>query len=433
MAGVNGECRKLPCWFESRVAIISTGKRRVAVGAGEIVEFRPRFPAKSMFFVMALLIGGSAYGWVGWRLLRRLEKGSRWRWVIAGALGLQFVSVFASFALLRTVGPGGWAAPIYWMGYGGLGLFSLLFTGLVAVELGWLGARGVDAVCGTKALPADEGRRRALLGAWYAGVAGVTVLGGVHGFRQARRRPTVVKVEVPIVNLPKELAGYRIAQISDVHLGPTISGSFLRTVVGMVNELGTDMVAVTGDLVDGSTRHIRGQVAALADVQSRDGTFFVTGNHEYYSGAEAWCDTLTELGLKVLKNNHAMVARGKAQLLVAGVTDYRAHRILPTHRSSPTAALAGAPRCDVKILLAHQPKSCLAAQRHGFDLQLSGHTHGGQMFPWNFVVGRFHPFVRGLNRFGRGWVYVNQGTGYWGPPMRIGAPAEITLLTLKRG
>ena len=239
-------------------------------------------------------------------------------------------------------------------------------------------------------------------------------------------------MDVPIDGLPAEFDGYRIAQVSDLHVGPTIGADFAQTVVDTVNGLRPDLVALTGDLVDGSVEHLSEGIAPLGSLKSQDGVFFVTGNHEYYSGVRAWCRKMADLGAQVLLNSHQVVSRGSARMLVAGVTDYSAGRMLPSHKSDVSAALAGAPDCDIKMLLAHQPKSAEAAGPHGFDLQLSGHTHGGQIFPWTLVVPLVHRFSRGLYAFGSGWVYVNPGTGYWGPPMRVGVPSEITLLTLRR-
>jgi len=385
-----------------------------------------------MFFLIFGLVMLTTYTWVGWRLTRPLEDGSNWRWVLIGLLAGHFISVFVSFSILRSLDPAGWAGPLYWVAYGGMGLFSLIFTGMVLMELGVLGVKASDFWRENKVVPEDLERRRFFHQSANIGVLGLSALAGAFGVWRARRHPSIVKVEVPITNLPGELEGYSIAQISDLHLGPTLSGAFMRRVVKSVNELKPDMVAITGDLVDGSTTHLARHVEPLKDLSSADGTFFVTGNHEYYSGAEPWCRTLSDLGLNVLNNAHSVIRRGAAKLLVAGVNDYRAHKILPSHRSDPAAALAGAPDCDARVLLAHQPGSCLDARDQQFDLQLSGHTHGGQFFPWNFVVGRFHPFHRGLNAWQKGWVYVNRGTGYWGPPMRIGVESEITLLVLKR-
>jgi len=191
------------------------------------------------------------------------------------------------------------------------------------------------------------------------------------------------------------------------------------------------MVAVTGDLVDGSVSDLAPHVAPLADLSSRHGTFFVTGNHEYYSGALAWIAELERLGVRVLLNEHVVLEHDSASLVVAGVADEGAHRFDPSHRSDCQAAIEGAPaHATIRLLLAHQPRAALAAAEAGFHLQLSGHTHGGQFFPWNFFVRFQQPFTAGLHRLRDLWVYTSRGTGYWGPPKRFGAPSEITCLRL---
>jgi len=381
-----------------------------------------------LFFLFALTIFGSAYAFVGWRMSTAagpLTQGAVW-----GLLLFHFAATFVSFALIRQVGPTDATRPLFWFVYCGMGVFSFLFSGLLFAELGWAGVRLFEGVSGGSIL--NDDRRKFLLGAVRWGVVISAGFASIWGVRAARRSPDVVEVDVPIDGLPAELDGYRIAQVSDLHVGPTIGAEFAQSVVDSVNALQPDMVALTGDFVDGSVEHLSDGVAPLAALKAQDGVFFVTGNHEYYSGARAWCKKMADLGAKVLLNSHAVVSRGDATLLVAGVTDHSAGRMIPSHKSDPAAALAGAPVCDVKMLLAHQPKSSVAAKAHAFDLQLSGHTHGGQMFPWNLLVGLVHPFSRGLYRFGAGWVYVNPGTGYWGPPMRVGVPSEITLLTLRQ-
>jgi predicted MPP superfamily phosphohydrolase len=262
----------------------------------------------------------------------------------------------------------------------------------------------------------------------------VTLLGfliTLLGFSNARRTAAVSRVTVPISNLPAALEGFQLVQISDIHIGPTIRGGYLRRIVTAVNQLHPDMVAITGDLVDGSVRELAPHVAPLAELVSRHGSYFVTGNHEYYSGAHSWIAELRRLGITVLLNDHVVLQHDGAMAVVAGVTDYSAAHFDPTHRSNPFAAIAGSPPdAGVKILLAHQPRSAPAAADAGFDLQLSGHTHGGQFMPWNFFVKMQQPFVAGLHRLRQLWVYTSRGTGYWGPPKRFGAPSEITLVTL---
>jgi predicted MPP superfamily phosphohydrolase len=278
-----------------------------------------------------------------------------------------------------------------------------------------------------------------LLGAASAAVLHASALGvpllalGVTlvGFVNARRVARVVEVEVPIAGLPAALHGYTIVQISDIHVGPTIKHGYLNAIVSKVNALNPDAIAITGDLVDGSVQRLAAHTAPLARLVARDGTFFVTGNHEYYSGAKAWIVELRRLGLTVLLNEHVLCERDGEALMIAGVTDFTAHQFDPSQRSDARAAGAGARRdVSARILLAHQPRSAPAAAEAGFDLQLSGHTHGGQFFPWNLFVPLQQPFTAGLNRLSQLWVYTSRGTGYWGPPKRFGAPSEITRLRL---
>ncbi|CDS52867.1 Phosphoesterase [Polaromonas sp. CG9_12] len=270
----------------------------------------------------------------------------------------------------------------------------------------------------------------------------VPLLGGLSallGLLNARRTAAVVRVDVPIPGLPLAWQGFTVAQISDIHVGPTIRQRYVRRIVERVNTLQADLVAITGDLVDGRVVELAAQVAPLADLRSRHGTFFVTGNHEYYSGAPAWIDELRRLGMTVLLNEHVVIpavdaadASGGADrpLVLAGVTDFNAGYFDPSHRSDPVRALAGAPADAVRVLLAHQPRSAAAAAEAGFDLQLSGHTHGGQFYPWNLFVRLQQPFTAGLHRWGTLWVYTSRGTGYWGPPNRFGSPSEITCVRL---
>ncbi len=250
------------------------------------------------------------------------------------------------------------------------------------------------------------------------------------GFVNARRTARVVRVTVPIRDLPAPLAGFRIVQISDIHVGPTIKGDYLAAIVERVNALQPDVVAITGDLVDGSVAELGAHVAPLAQLRARHGSFFVTGNHEYYSGVHGWLRELQRLGIHVLLNEHVVLHHDGAALVLAGVPDYGGHHFDPRHRSDPAAALAGAPAGAPRVLLAHQPRTAPAAARAGFDLQLSGHTHGGQFLPWSLLVPLQQPFTAGLHQLGRLWIYVSRGTGYWGPPKRVGAPSEIAELRL---
>jgi predicted MPP superfamily phosphohydrolase len=240
-----------------------------------------------------------------------------------------------------------------------------------------------------------------------------------------------VSVDIPVTGLPDALHGFSIVQISDIHVGPTIRVRYVEDIVDAVNRLHPDVVAITGDLVDGSVAELGEHVAPLSRLVARHGSFFVTGNHEYYAGAPAWIAEVRRLGIRVLHNEHIVIDRGGQKLVLAGVPDYSGGHFHEDHRSDPAAAMAGAPAdAGARVLLAHQPRTAPAAARAGFDLQISGHTHGGQFWPWVHFVRFQQPFTAGLHRLDALWVYVSRGTGYWGPPKRFGAPSEITRLRL---
>lgn len=264
------------------------------------------------------------------------------------------------------------------------------------------------------------------------GVIALTPVITLIGFFMARRVAPVIHVDVPIDDLAAELEGFTIVQVSDLHVGPTIKRPFVEAVVARVNRLEADLVALTGDLVDGSVHELAHHTQPLAGLVSRHGTFAVTGNHEYYSGAHAWIAELERLGARVLVNEHVTLEHDGARLSIAGVTDWSAHHFDPAHRSDPHRAAHGAPLDVARVLLAHQPRSAHVAAEAGYHLQLSGHTHGGQFWPWNHFVRFQQPFTAGLVRIDRMWIYISRGTGYWGPPMRFGIPSEITRIRLVR-
>ncbi len=258
----------------------------------------------------------------------------------------------------------------------------------------------------------------------------------VIGFINARMIARVKRVDIPITGLSGALNGFTIAQITDVHVGATIKGDYVRRIVKRVNNLEVDAVAITGDVVDNTVDILANHTAPLGELRARHGTYVVTGNHEYYCGADDWMAEFRRLGLTTLADEHIVIDHDGAQLVMAGVNDYSAisrdpHETSPElHGSNPAKALAGSPNGATKILLAHQPRSAAAASEAGFDLQLSGHTHGGQFWPWNLFVRMQQPFTAGLDQLGKLWVYTSRGTGYWGPPKRFGAPSEITLIRL---
>lgn len=397
-------------------------------------EFMRFYPIVAL---MALL-----HAYVGWRIVPGLGAFARLQVLMIALLVLSPVLMPLGLAGSR-IARQPWADRLSWVGLLLMGLFSSLLVLTLARDVVLLAAWIVQAV--GVAIP---------LAAWRTGsaeaVPALALLVTALGFLNARRTPAVVRIDVPIRGLPHALQGFTVAQLSDIHVGPTIKRAWLQRIVNKVNSLEPDMVAVTGDIVDGKVSDLSGHVAPLAGLRSRHGTFAVTGNHEYYSGAHAWVAELRRIGLTVLMNEHVVLHHGKAvntaltpygdpqddsqimaPLVLAGVTDYSAHHFDEEHRSDPKAALDGAPQtAPVRLLLAHQPRSAAAASDAGFDLQLSGHTHGGQFFPWNLFVQFQQPFTHGLHKLKDLWVYTSRGTGYWGPPKRFGAPSEISLIRL---
>jgi len=363
-----------------------------------------------VFSLLALL-----HLYIGVRILPALPGSIAWG--VMGALLLALSCVMIPTALLsRSRNKGG--DLLNWIGFLLMGLFSSLLVLCFLRDVTLLIAApfmNIDVLVQDSAL----------------GVIAVSLLFTLLGLINARRRARVVTVNVPIANLAPALEGFTIAQISDIHVGPTIKRGYLDAIVDAVNALNVDLIAVTGDLVDGSVERLAPHTQPLHRLRAKHGSFFVTGNHEYYSGAQAWTQEVERLGLRVLNNEHVVVEHAGAPLVVAGITDYSAHHFDPARRSDPHAAVAGAPDAP-KILLAHQPRSAFAAASAGYDLQLSGHTHGGQFWPWNHFVRFQQPFTAGLRRIDGLLVYISRGTGYWGPPKRFGAPSEITHLRLIR-
>jgi predicted MPP superfamily phosphohydrolase len=359
-------------------------------------------------------------GYIGWRLLSGLNFGPVG--IAAGIALLIGCCLFIPFSMrTRALQNRKLADRLAWVGLTAMGFFSSLFVLTLLRDLILLGTHIFLSSVQVQ-LWIERSAQMTLYLALFVTLAGMFF---------ARRRPGIVEIKIPVVDLPHALHGFSIAQISDVHVGPTIKRGFVEGIVRRVNDLKVDMIAVTGDLVDGSVQQLSAHTAPLAGLTARHGAYFVTGNHEYYSGERAWTEEIRRLGLHVLKNEHVVLKHDGASLVLAGVTDYGAHRFDPAQRSDPEAALRGAPvDAGARVLLAHQPSSAMAAAEAGFDVQISGHTHGGQFWPWNLFIHFFQPFSSGLHRLKNLWIYVSRGTGYWGPPNRFGVPSEITRIRL---
>jgi predicted MPP superfamily phosphohydrolase len=364
------------------------------------------------FELVVTAILTAAYAYVAWRLTSHPGQDL--------ALAIPFVLV--------------WVVPVlYWGGKrSGQSLLDKLVLQASFLSMGWLSFLVVltlarDALllvtvwpplADVHAMVRDSGVPVVLAGSLLALSVGVVY---------ARIGLRVRTIDVPVTKLHPDLDGFRIAQVSDLHVARSIRGPYVERVVALVKSVKPDLIALTGDMVDGPVQRLAADVASLEQLPREAPAFFVLGNHDCYSGPQAWTAHFRKLGFSVLLNEHAVLRHKRARIIVAGVLD---QTLRPGPQ--PDVALANAPTAAFKLLLAHNPKSAPDAERAGFDLQLSGHTHGGQFFPWTLVVRRVHgPHHHGLSRRGRMWVYVSPGTGTWGPPVRLGTRPEVTLIRLR--
>lgn len=251
------------------------------------------------------------------------------------------------------------------------------------------------------------------------------------GMIHARFGVKLKTVHVKFPGLAQELNGLKIVQITDLHVGPTIRHGFVKKVMETANSAQPDVVVLTGDLADGSVDQLANEIAPLAQIKAKSGKFFVTGNHEYYWEPKLWIEKISALGFQPLLNSHAVLTQSGKSIAIAGVADPAAPSVKMEGPDFAKASQGIPNHAFPKIILCHQPKFAATAEKHGFDLQLSGHTHGGQFFPWTLVTALVHRFNAGLGRLDKMQIYVSRGTGYWGPPVRLGAPPEVALLILE--
>jgi hypothetical protein len=380
----------------------------------------------AIFITVAVALTGLVHYYIWVRLVRDLalpQLAHRALTVLVIVLGL---SIPASFWMLSALEPSQ-AKHVLYVVYTWMGMCLLFVVLLASADLVRLGVFAGSKLLGA---PLDQSRWVGLSRILGATVAVTAAVLAVVGLRNGLAAPELREVEIRLDRLPKELSGTTIVQLTDLHVGPTIGRAFIEDVVRRTNAQSPDIVAITGDLVDGSVEHLREHVEPLTRLRAKHGVFFVTGNHEYYSGAEPWTDELERMGIQVLRNARAEIRQGERFFYLAGVDDYSAGRFQGQEPDMAKALAGHDPQQEI-VLLAHQPRHAHEAAEQGVGLMLTGHTHGGQMWPWMYFVRLQQPVVSGLNRFGRTQVYVSNGTAYWGPPMRLMAPSEITKVVLR--
>jgi hypothetical protein len=379
-----------------------------------------------LFIAVAFAVNLALHGYLWWRLVRSPGWPAPWPRVgTAVLIGFALV-LSAAVALLRTA-PRVVAVPLAWIGFVWLGLAFLLLVLLLVAEPARPLLRLWPASAAAVAPGPASAQWTARAVARFVCIAGLLL--GIAGILSARLPAGVRDVPIRLTRWPVELSGYTVVQLSDIHVGGTVGRGIVERIVRQANSLDPDMIVITGDLVDGSVDALAPLIAPLADLRARDGVWFVTGNHEYYSGGPAWVSHLNGMGIRVLRNERVSI-RGEGGFDLAGTDDYTAASFGHGHGQDIPRALDGRDPGRPVILLAHQPRSFPEATAHAVDLQLAGHTHGGQLFPFHFLTRAVQPYLSGLHRVGGSWIYVSRGTVYWGPPMRLGAPPEITRIVL---
>jgi uncharacterized protein len=387
-------------------------------------------PPGMRFVSFSLLIGGGAlllHLYLYFRLVRPLFPAGRGRMAIAGVLVAMTVLLMARGSIPRD---GGWLADLYpQVAYTWMAVVLCTFVAVLIGDLVRLGALVHRRL--SKAPPAvDESRRHFIAHTVPRGIAiGSGVLSG-YGIARAFDDAELNELAVRIPKLPSALDGISIVQLTDVHVGPFIRRRYLDRLVEQANALDPDIMVITGDLVDGSVAELGSAVAGLAALQARYGTYFVTGNHDYSSGDRQWCAFLESLGITVLRNRRVSIGDAGGSFDLVGVDDWSGARRRRGTGYDLDAAMLGRDPQRAAVLLAHQPTNFAAAAAAGVDLQISGHTHGGQIFPMTALVGLAYPYSRGLYQAGASQIFVGRGCGFWGPPARLGSPREIVKLVL---
>ena len=384
----------------------------------------------SAYSLIAILICGTIY-----RILRsrlNLSRQGRLRFL---ALLVVITAVMIAAPLHYRITQNNPADPFTYL----LQFLQYFFMGWVGVVLiTLLAAEIINAVVRLARLHFKAEKRSFLTEGVTQSILAVTTLSTIGGLIQAKMGPKITHVTIQLKTLPPSFDGLTIAQISDVHIGPLIHEGALNSVVDQVMSLNPDLIFITGDLVDGTVEQLSQHVAPLSRLKAKEGIYFCTGNHEYYSGVEEWVAHIESMGIHVFKNTNTILTRpstdgSDSHLMIAGVYDWHGGRYSAEHATNPFKAVKTNLPVDCKILLAHNPYSIDGATAAGVHFQVSGHTHAGQFYPFTFIARIYLKHFEGhyhINDITQ--LYVNRGTGFWGPPNRLGIPGEVTHFTLKR-
>jgi predicted MPP superfamily phosphohydrolase len=386
------------------------------------------------FFSVVLVVMGGVHAYLFFRLVRATQIPGPWETVLGLGLVTAVLAIPLSFVASRVLDRrlARWlVVPAFlWLGFAFLTFFLLLAVDL-AHGAGWLVGQTAARILNGAPFGADPERKLVLWRILAGAVVTTSASATAFGVWWALTRLAVRRVEVPMNGLPKGIDGFTIAHLSDLHLDLVHGKAWLASVVAKTNALQPDLVAITGDLAEGSVAKFGADVQPLGELEAPHGVFFVTGNHEYFHDLDGWLDFLPSLGVRVLRNERISVPATGEGFDLMGVDDHDGGRIETGHGQDLPAALAGRDPERASVLLAHQPRIMEEAAAAGIDLVLSGHTHGGQIWPFSYLVYLQQPYVRGLKEKNGTRLYLSSGTGFWGPPMRLGTTAEIALITLR--
>jgi hypothetical protein len=373
-----------------------------------------------IFLTLFSLILGMLHFYLYQRSVYYLQPNAAGENSLAYIFGSLTVFTLLAMPLIRLL-PRFFASVISFIIYPWMGFGLLLITGFFIADLLWIALNLISPESASLQLQKDFGFT----------VFTIAVSCGIFALWNGLCHIKTKFIDVSLKKLPPELDNLRIVQLTDIHIGPILNDKWLQRVVNCVNALNADIIVITGDLVDGSVLELGSHVAPLENLKAKHGVFFVTGNHEYYSGAEEWCSYLQSINIKVLRNSHVSLKIDNSAIDIAGVDDWSSRHFIDGHNLPK--ALAGRDKANPVILLAHQPITMHDAAKNNVDFQLSGHTHAGQIWPFNYLVNLQQPISRGLFQYPNSdlQVYVSSGTGFWGPPMRLGTFAEISCVSLR--
>ncbi len=365
-----------------------------------------------LFISVALLFFTLIFLFLGFRLTGI----GPFSWVIAG---FPFVLILTYMLFLREKLSKTWDRWLRTVVYFNMGFVSFIFGLMVIREI----LAFVLKITGRSSTLDIQSQEATL------SLLAVAMLVFAYGYWNASQGPRIATVTIPIDDLTQELEGFSIAHLSDLHIGSGVDAKFVEKMIELTLSFPADVVVMTGDIADGNFYDYKNAADSFARLAEKAPVLYVTGNHEYYKDGELWIEYFRQLGLQPLLNQNVGIEFNKKTVLFAGVIDPAAQMINSSHKPNIAQSLENAPSADLKILLAHQPKIATEAAEF-FHLQLSGHTHGGQFFPWTTVIGLFQKFPKGLMKWKQMWIYVNVGTGFWGPRLRVGTRSEITLIKL---